>query len=51
MAAVEKNRKCAHPPCTCESRDKYCSAQCQAMEKTPDLQCDCGHPGCGQKTK
>jgi hypothetical protein len=40
--------KCAHPPCSCQvgSDDKYCSAQCEAMEKTPDLACECHHSGC-----
>jgi hypothetical protein len=43
-----KNKTCAHPPCTCEvgPNDKYCSAQCEAMEDTPDLACECHHPGC-----
>jgi hypothetical protein len=41
-------RKCAHPPCSCTvgPDDKYCSAQCEAMEETPDLTCECLHPGC-----
>ncbi len=44
---TEKARKCAHPNCTCDSgSEKYCSAQCEAMEKTPDIDCRCGHPGC-----
>lgn len=42
------NKKCAHPPCSCQvgPDDKYCSAQCEAMEKTPDLSCECHHAGC-----
>lgn len=40
-------KKCAHPNCTCNVRDKkYCSEQCEAMEETPDIDCRCGHPGC-----
>jgi hypothetical protein len=39
--------KCAHPVCTCmASLGRYCSAQCAAMEETPDLDCSCGHPIC-----
>ncbi len=40
--------KCAHPVCNClvKPGEKYCSAQCAAMEKTPDLTCECHHPGC-----
>ena len=42
------NKKCAHPNCSCTVGDgkKYCSPQCEAMEKTPDVDCKCGHPGC-----
>jgi hypothetical protein len=41
MAAKEK--KCEHPPCSCKTTDgsKYCSVECEAMEKTPDLECLC----------
>jgi metallothionein len=41
--------KCAHPNCSCQTADKYCSAQCEAMEKTPDIDCKCGHAGCKGK--
>lgn len=42
------SKKCAHPSCTCKVQsEKYCSAQCEAMEKTPDIDCKCGHPACG----
>ena len=45
------SKKCAHPSCTCKVQSgKYCSAQCEAMEKTPVIDCTCGHPGCGGKT-
>jgi hypothetical protein len=44
-------KKCAHPICTCEATTgKYCSAACEAMEKTPDVDCRCGHKGCQGKT-
>jgi hypothetical protein len=44
-------KKCAHPPCTCAAAEgsKYCSAECEAMEKTPDLECLCPHAGCQGK--
>jgi hypothetical protein len=44
--ATETAKKCAHPPCTCSTSDKYCSPQCEAMEKTPDIDCRCGHASC-----
>jgi len=47
--AAEKTKKCAHPPCTCQTPEKYCSVECAAMEKTPDLSCDCGHPACNDR--
>lgn len=62
MANIEKNLKsdlkklkadlegdrCKHPPCTCKvpPGTGYCSAQCEAMEKTPDIDCRCGHAEC-----
>lgn len=49
--ASEKARKCAHPNCTCATTgEKYCSIECEAMEKTPDVDCRCGHPQCEAKT-
>jgi hypothetical protein len=38
-------KKCAHPPCSCEATEgsKYCSVECEAMEKT------CPHAGCKGK--
>jgi hypothetical protein len=44
-------KKCAHPNCSCQTTEKYCSAQCEAMEKTADIDCKCGHPGCKGKTE
>ncbi len=45
MAA--QNKKCAHPPCSCTAAEgsRYCSVECEAMEKTPDLDCLCPHAG------
>jgi len=47
---AENAKKCAHPNCSClTTSGKYCSVQCEAMEKTPDIECKCGHPGCKGK--
>jgi hypothetical protein len=44
-------KKCAHPICTCETTTgKYCSTACEAMEKTPDIDCHCEHKNCKGKT-
>jgi hypothetical protein len=49
--APETLHKCAHPICSCTTTSgKYCSTQCEAMEKTPDIDCTCGHPVCKGKT-
>jgi hypothetical protein len=41
------NKKCAHPVCSCDiTSGKYCSTECEAMEKTPDITCKCPHAGC-----
>jgi hypothetical protein len=46
-----KGEKCAHPVCSCVATSgKYCSTQCEAMEKTPDIDCSCAHAGCKGKT-
>jgi hypothetical protein len=46
-----KAEKCAHPVCSCEATSgKYCSTACAAMEKTPDIDCACGHPSCKGRT-
>jgi len=42
-----KAGKCAHPICSCPTTSgKYCSTECEAMEKTPDIDCSCVHIGC-----
>ena len=47
---AENTKKCAHPNCSCMATSgKYCSVQCETMEKTPDIECTCGHPGCKGK--
>ncbi len=49
MAAI--GQKCEHPICSCTvTKGKYCSTECEAMEKTPDIDCLCEHPGCKGKT-
>ena len=45
--ASAKAEKCAHPVCGClTTSGKYCSPECEAMEKTPDIDCSCRHIGC-----
>ncbi len=47
-----KPEKCAHPVCSCVTTSgRYCSTECAAMEKTPDIDCLCGHGGCKGKTQ
>jgi hypothetical protein len=49
--ATAKAAKCAHPICSCVTTSgKYCSTQCEAMEKTPDIDCSCGYTVCKGKT-
>jgi hypothetical protein len=39
--------KCAHPVCSCPAGSgKYCSVECEAMEKVPDIDCSCNHSNC-----
>jgi hypothetical protein len=47
-----KGEVCAHPVCSCvvTGSGKFCSPECEAMEKTPDIHCLCGHTGCKGKT-
>jgi hypothetical protein len=45
--ASEKAVKCSHPLCSCVTTSgKYCSAECEATEKTPEIACACPHTGC-----
>jgi hypothetical protein len=40
-------KKCAHTVCSCQvTEGKYCSAECEAMEDTPDVNCTCPHRNC-----
>lgn len=42
-----KTEKCAHPVCTCQiTTGRYCSVECEAMEKVPDVDCRCEHKQC-----
>ena len=45
---AKTGKKCAHPPCTCyvSSSEQYCSAQCAAMAREPEIDCRCTHRGC-----
>jgi hypothetical protein len=48
--ASKNPKKCAHPNCSCTAMaGKYCSVQCETMEKMPDIECKCGHPVCKGK--
>jgi hypothetical protein len=50
MAPV-KTQKCTHPVCSCVTTSgKYCSTQCEAIEKTPDIDCSRDHAACKGKT-
>ena len=50
--AANETKKCAHPVCTCQvTSEKYCSAQCEAMEKIPDVDCKCPHSVCKGRTE
>ena len=49
--ADTKGHKCAHPVCTCLiTSGKYCSAQCEAVEKRSDIECACNHAVCKGRT-
>ena len=41
--------KCAHPSCTCMATtdSKFCGTFCAGKGDAPDIECTCGHPGCG----
>jgi hypothetical protein len=42
-----KSEKCAHPVCSCPATSgNYCSTECEAMAKTPQIACVCEHTGC-----
>jgi hypothetical protein len=42
-----KAEKCAHPICSCMTiSGGYCSVECEAMGKMPDIDCHCGHAVC-----
>ena len=50
---ADNKKKCAHPSCKCMAREgsDYCSTYCEGAGKTPDLECNCGHPGCSSTAK
>jgi hypothetical protein len=50
---MAENKKCAHPPCKCQAREgsDYCSTYCEGAGNAPDIQCNCGHPGCSTTGK
>lgn len=46
------SKKCEHPICSCQvGEGRYCSAECAAMEETPDVDCTCPHAGCTGHTE
>ena len=42
------DNQCKHPACSCKvpDGDGYCSAQCEGMGESPDINCLCGHVEC-----
>src|SRR4029077_7037749 len=45
--ASAKAERCAHPVCSClTTSGRYCSTECEAEEKTPNIDCSCVHIGC-----
>ena len=47
---TDNPKKCAQPNCSCTAMaGKYCSVQCETMDKMPDIECKCGHPVCKAK--
>jgi hypothetical protein len=46
------NKKCAHVPCSCAAKDKYCSHACEdAGSRETEIACQCGHPGCAAQVR
>jgi hypothetical protein len=46
------NKKCAHVPCSCAAKDKYCSQACEdAGSRETEIACQCGHPGCAAQVR
>lgn len=45
---AEEKEKCQNAPCSCKPQagDKYCSASCEGVGDTVEIDCDCGHPEC-----
>ena len=42
------NKECQHPACSCAPANgsDYCSSTCEDAKDTPELACQCQHPGC-----
>jgi hypothetical protein len=46
------NKKCAHVPCSCAAKDKYCSQACEdAGSRETEIACQRGHPGCAAQVR
>jgi len=43
-----KDLRCRRAACGCEvsAGEKYCSAECEGTDETPDISCRCGHAKC-----
>ena len=47
----KKTKKCDHASCACMTTDDsgYCSTFCSGHAGSTDIECTCGHPGCGNQ--
>ncbi len=44
---ADEKETCKNPVCGCvQHEDKYCSASCEGVGDTVEIDCDCGHPEC-----
>jgi hypothetical protein len=42
------DNRCKHPACSCvvAKGERYCSAHCEGMSESADINCLCGHAAC-----
>lgn len=45
---AEEMEQCQNPVCGCKplADGDYCSASCEGVGSTVEIDCDCGHPEC-----